>query len=134
LARTDSVAAGDFNRDGLVDLVIGSPSVSQPLLMLNRSRSVGRWLEVSPVRKSGARSVPVVGARIEVTYRLDDGSTRTAVRYSGTQSQSYYSNSSTVTRFGVGENSRVKVSVRFPDGGVSVVDEQATDRTVVILR
>jgi hypothetical protein len=34
----------------------------------------------------------------------------------------------------VGENSRVKVSVRFPDGGVSVVDEQATDRTVVILR
>lgn len=134
LARTDSVATGDFNRDGLVDLVIGSPSVSQPLLMLNRSRSVGRWLEVSPVQKIGARSVPVVGARIEVTYRLDDGSTRTAVRYSGTQSQSYYSNSAAVTRFGVGENSRVKVSVRFPDGGVSVVDEQATDRTVVVLR
>jgi hypothetical protein len=126
---SETVASGDFDRDGLTDLVISSAAVARPMLFLNRGVSAGNWLEITPVRELNGRKVPVVGARVEVSYRLDDGSIRTAVRYSGTQSQSYYANSSPTTRFGVGKDATVTVRVRFPDGSVTSIANHPVNRT-----
>lgn len=130
--HTASVASGDFDRDGRVDLVISSAEVRRPFLYLNRGETAGNWLEVIPVRQVGGAVVPVFGARIEVTYQLADGSSKTALRYSGTQSQSYYSNSSAASRFGVGTNATVSIKVRFPDGTTRTLDSQETNQVVTV--
>jgi hypothetical protein len=113
---TLSVATGDFDRDGRADLVVGTLELGRPLLYLNRGATKGNWLEIVPVREVDGRRVEVFGARIEVTYALVDGRTRTALRYSGTQSQSYYSNSGPASWFGVGSSDRVQITIRWPDG------------------
>jgi hypothetical protein len=132
--HTASVASGDFDRDGRVDLVISSAEARRPFLYLNRGEAEGNWLEIIPVRQVGGAVVPVFGARIEVTYRLADGSSKTALRYSGTQSQSYYSNSSAASRFGVGTNATVNIKVRFPDGTTRTLDRQETNQVVTVAR
>lgn len=131
--NTASVVSGDFDRDGRVDLVICSAETGRPYLFLNRGPSLGNWLEVTPVTEKDGRTVPVYGARVEVTYPVGT-STRTAVRYSGTQSQSYYSNSGPTSRFGVGAATSVRVTVRFPDGTVRTVDRQPVNQIAEIRR
>jgi hypothetical protein len=122
---TASVVTGDFDRDGRVDMVMTSPETTRPYLFRNVTPKTGRWLEVVPVREVAGRSLTVHGARVEVTYLLADGTKRTAIRYSGTQSESVFSSSDARSWFGVGDNETVTIRITFP-GGTSRVWENVT--------
>jgi hypothetical protein len=129
---TAGVVTGDFDRDGRVDLVMTSPESSRPYLFRNVTSVTGKWLEVVPVREVGGRTLTVYGARVEVTYRLSDGTQRTTVRSSGTQSESVFSSSDPRSWFGVGDNDTVSVRVTFPSGVTRVWEDVATSQRVIL--
>ncbi len=87
------LATGDFNNDGLVDLVIPSGSGAHRLY-LNSTVQPGNWINISVFEPN---HVPVIGARVDV---FSGG--RHLVRTVG-GGDSYCSQSSAMLHFGIGD-------------------------------
>jgi hypothetical protein len=110
------VIAGDFNKDGLVDLYVvnigsldGEPGLAG--LYLNTYDRETTWLQVVPVR--GESKVLAIGAKVEVTV---GGMTQT--RYAGL-SQGHMSQSLLPLHFGLGDAKSVDVvEVSWPGGAI----------------
>jgi hypothetical protein len=119
---TGGVAVGDFNRDGRIDIVMGSAYSAKPILYLNTSPNVGNWLEITPTTASGKNTI--WGANVTVT-----SSNRNITRISGSQSQSFLSNGTPKLWFGVGDARRVDVTIRYPGGGSHTFRDVETNKS-----
>ena len=119
------LAVGDLDGDGRVDAVVNTLNGPASVLR-NVTKNPGHWIGV---RLIGTRSNrDSLGATVEVT--TDGGSTQMAtVNTTG----SYLSANDRTAHFGLGAASRVSsVRVRWPSGGIQVIDAPAIDRVLII--
>lgn len=113
------VAAGDFDNDGRVDLVVVQRD--GPLRLLQSQGPAGHWLALNLQDRSGAS--PAVGARVTVTA----GGRRTT-RWV-TAGTSYLSGHEERIHFGLGSNESIDaVEIRWPSGRVEHWTDLAIDR------
>ncbi len=136
---TGGLVVGDFDRDGRIDIVTASGERTVPYLLRNTTNKTGNWIEITAARGtaglseagngSGGATVAVFGARVVVSYTDGEGKKRKIMRVSGTQSQSYFSNSSSQLWFGVGDAEKVDVSIDFPDGSQKRWENLPTSRS-----
>ena len=118
------VAAGDFDNDGRVDVVILS-SRRPPVVLRNESANGNHWLQL---RLRGTKSNrDAVGARVKVVagdlVQIDEV-------HSG---RSYQSHFGTRLYFGLGPRGRVdRVEVRWIGGGTDVLASVPADRLLTI--
>lgn len=129
--NSSAVASADFDRDGKVDVLIVSSESNLPYLFRNITPSTGNWVEVTPLNDAKAVSI---GARVEVSFTSQNGAEKTLRRYSGTQSQSIFSNSDARLWFGVGKAEFVDVLIRYPDGTVREWLDQPVNRSHRLVR
>ena len=117
------VAYADYDRDGLVDLVVGNFDVGYTLHRNTGLAAAGNhWLTV---RLEGRPPVnrDAVGARVFVT--TGDGRTRMQEVKSGS---SLGAGNDTALHFGLGAWAAAAVRVRWPDGSEAAFAEVAGDR------
>ncbi len=111
--NTYGVATGDFNRDGLPDLVVADEDGKNRLL-INRTESVGTWIKLQLVGESVNKMA--VGARVQLTFN-DSGIGNLMVQRTVSAGDSYCSQSSNILHAGLGLATRVDtLSVFWPDG------------------
>jgi hypothetical protein len=119
------VAAGDYDNDGDLDLLITALDAS-PALLRNDS-SGGSWLTVVCAVPPG--SGPVIGTR--VTLEADGRMLIREVASSG----SFLSVHDPRLHFGLGRTERVeRVEVRWPDGSVDVLEDVGVNRFLEIAK
>lgn len=129
IQRGRGTAFGDFNNDGLLDIVVNNVSNVQQgataLLYMNQTVNANHWLKV---RVRGVQSnqdgygsrIRIVADGIAQILELDGGS-------------SHASQSTTVAHFGVGSATFVdSVMVTFPSGTVQIVLNQNSDQTILV--
>ena len=128
-AYTSGVAAGDYDRDGFVDLVIGLEplpgQVARPVLLHNGGDG-NHWITV---QLEGTRSNrDGVGARIEVV----SGTLRQVKEvYAGT---SFLSMDSQWLTFGLGDRLQIdEILIHWPSGQVDVVRDMDADQRIKIV-
>jgi hypothetical protein len=129
IAFASSVASGDFDTDGLLDIVIGSwpnrpGSDEENILLANRSKG-GNWLEV---RLEGTLSNTAgIGARVEAKTPTGR-QIREVQAHTGWRSQS-----DLAQHFGLGSNSSVDIVVRWPSGNVDELTNVAANQRISIV-
>jgi hypothetical protein len=110
---TSGVAAGDFDNDGFLDLVVmvtyfpPLATTSQPVLLHNKGNG-NRWLKVHAVGSVSNRDG--VGARVSMA---SGGLTQTQEIYAGSSMNSMHSQ---VLNFGLARRTEGTVDVRWPSG------------------
>jgi hypothetical protein len=116
-------AAGDFNNDGKIDLVV-LPIAGEPLLLENRTESHSHWIGLA---LEGKGSRDAIGAHV----RIDDcGASQFEIMRNG---GSYVSHDDARIHFGLGSCSKVdKLEVTWPDGTKQVLKDVQTDRYVTL--
>lgn len=116
------VAVGDAEGDGRPDLAMGTLGAG-PVLLANVAEQGHR--SVFDLRGDGLRlSADPVGSMVRVTDDRGRTQTRTVqIDGSGSDGRLY---------FGFGEGRPVRVEVRWADGGVEVLEVDATDRLVTV--
>ena len=114
IAAASSVASGDIDGDGLLDLVIGNwPNAPGPeeenIVLANRSGG-GGWIEMQLIGTTS--NTAAIGARIEITSAPSGAKqVREVQAHTGWRSQS-----DLVQHFGLGSDDRVDITVRWPSG------------------
>lgn len=119
------LASGDFNRDGLADLVIVSTD-GRHRLLLNESKSTGHWVNVNLHGRNV--NAGAIGTRVEVV-----AAGRRAVRtVSG--GDSYASQSSSTLHFGLGEATEIDtLRILWTSDEVQEMTSLAVDRSYTIM-
>ncbi|MDE0104130.1 MAG: CRTAC1 family protein [Bryobacterales bacterium] len=118
-------AFGDFDNDGLVDVVVNNLD-GPPSLLRNECRGGNHWLMVKCVGSVSNRSA--IGARVTVTAgsRVQVGEVMSG--------SSYYSQNDLRLHFGLGSAATAdRVDVRWPSGGREGLQSVAADRVITIL-
>jgi hypothetical protein len=119
LAR--GMAAADYDNDGDLDLAVSS--VGGDLALLRSSGAGGHWLGVS---------VEPFAPGAVVTAELADGTRLVRELHAGS---SYLSSEDPRAHFGLGAAAEVAgLSVEWPDGTVTSVEDVAADRYVTVTR
>jgi hypothetical protein len=119
------VAAGDFDNDGDVDLLIANLN-ERPLLLRNDTPRRGRhWMEVKLIGKGANRDA--LGAVV----KLQAGE-RTQVRQRSSAG-SYLSQHAPRLHFGLGEHEKVdRLEVTWPDGARSALNDLRADQLLTV--
>jgi len=116
-------AAGDFNNDGAIDLVV-LPVAGQPLLLENRTASRSHWIGLA---LEGKRSRDAIGARVRIDHC---GASQFEIMRNG---GSYISHDDPRIHFGLGSCSKVdKLEVTWPDGTKQALKDLETNRYVTV--
>lgn len=117
------LAAGDFDNDGAIDLLIANLD-SAPTLLRGTAAS-GHWIILDLVGTRSNRSA--IGAR--ATVQTGDIAQIRDVRSGG----SYQSQNDMRLHFGLGEHSRIdSIRIRWPSGAVQVLEAVDADRILTI--
>jgi hypothetical protein len=117
-------AAGDFNNDGKMDLIV-LPIAGTPLLLENRTESSSHWIGLDLRGRVGNRDA--IGAQVRV--EACGSSQFEAVRNGG----SFLSVDDPRLHFGLGTcNSAVRVRVRWPIGRVQTLENVTVDRYLTV--
>ena len=134
LKASRGLAAGDFDNDGNVDLLVANIA-ERPDLLRNQGNNGGNWLMVKLV--GGARQT--AGAGSQRSNRDGIGARVTVVAGDLRQvkevhsASSYLSASDLRVHFGLGKRQRVDlVEVRWPAGGVDRIKDTAANRLLVV--
>lgn len=121
------LAAGDFDGDGRVDLVINNAD-SKPSILRNISTPSGHWLNVrligDPAKKSprDANGTMVFLTADKVRQRLDV-----------TSGGSYASQSDQLLHFGIGAATTIeKLEIKWPNGTTETVEVRGVDQNLTI--
>jgi len=119
------VAAGDLNRDGLIDIVVNDTTGPSPVWQ-NETTAAHHWLGLRLVG-TGASNRSAIGARVEISDR------------NGVQMQTLNGGSSFQSagplelHFGLGEVNEVShLTVCWPSGAVSEFHDVSVDQELVI--
>ena len=119
------LAVGDWNDDGLPDLLI-SPVNAPASLLINHSDATGGWLKVRLVGLKSSRQP--IGARLEL--HLSDRVLSRQLKGGG----SYASSSSSEIHFGIPAGSQVeKLTIYWPAGDVTQVLTPNVGRRLTVL-
>jgi hypothetical protein len=119
------LAAGDYDNDGDVDLLVSV--LDGPPVLLRNDTAGGAWLTVIPEVPPGRGTV--VGTRVTVRA---GGRVQVADVSSG---ESYLSANDPRLHFGLGrETSAARVEVRWPDGSVTVKDQVPAGRFLKVIK
>jgi hypothetical protein len=114
-------AAGDFNNDGKIDLVV-LPISGEPLLLENKTDSHSNWIGLA---LEGKGSRDAIGARVRIEAC---GSSQFEIMRNG---GSYISHDDPRIHFGLGSCSKVdKVEVIWPDGTNQAMKDLPPNRYV----
>ncbi len=107
-------AAGDWDRDGDMDLVVLNFE-AEPTLLVNESTSTGNWIDIRLVGTDCNRDA--VGAVVTIEFGGPKNSqSRTAMVHAGRGYQSHYGSE---LHFGIGNSTSIdRVHVRWPGGRV----------------
>ncbi len=112
------VATADFNGDGRLDLAINNNNRT-PTLYLNRL-ATGNWLRLDLLGGSSNRDA--VGAKVRVSFRTEDGASKTLTRWVEAGS-GYASQSAFPVHFGLGSSPHVDtIEITWPNGEVTRID------------
>ena len=121
------VVIADFDRDGYLD--IAKRNLNGPNVVYNSRCGDGQWLRVE-LEQPGTMNVDAIGAKLTVhagEHRL------TRWMYSG--GAGYGAGNPPEVHFGLGDVEHIdKITVRWPDGKVSVVDDVAASQAIIITR
>jgi hypothetical protein len=117
-------AAGDFNNDGRIDLVV-LPVAGSPLLLENRTQSSSHWIGLDLRGRAGNRDA--IGAQVRVEAC---GSTQVEVVRNG---GSYLSVDDPRLHFGLGSCGKLeRLRIRWPAGRVQILENVAADRYLTV--
>ena len=124
LRSSRGVAAGDYDNDGRLDLIVIELN-DRPTLLHNRTANGNHWLRL---RLAGSKSNrDAIGARVLVTAA---GRTQVAEVRSG---GSYLSHHDLRLHFGLGPAARVeRLEIRWPSGDVELLENLAADQFYVV--
>lgn len=118
------VCVGDFNNDGLLDLLL-TPNTGSPILLQNESRQKQHWAQLKLQGTKSNRDG--FGALVTVT---SNGQTQTAYLHSGA---GYLSSNDTRLHYGLGTASRIEtVVIRWPTGRTESWSKLSVDRTLLL--
>ena len=109
------VAAGDLDNDGKLEIVVVNAG-ARPSLLRNRADTLGNWLGVRAVARSGGFAL---GARVAV--RTDQRTMVSEVRSGG----GYLSQDDLRLHFGLGDAETAMVEIQWPSGRVSSMEVSA---------
>jgi enediyne biosynthesis protein E4 len=117
-------AFGDFNNDGLIDIVTTNLN-TKPELLINRSPNRGHWLIIKLI--GGPSNRDGIGTQIKVA-------TAKGAQYNhATTSVGYSSSSDVRVHFGLGAAETVEtLEVRWPSGGKQTLSKVKADQILVI--
>jgi len=122
-----SVAAGDFNRDGRMDLFQGSNTDPLNRVMLNTDPAAGHWLSLRLNQPAPNRDA--VGARLDVYTPSGRRIVREVLAGQGFISQ----HTGAGVHVGLGTDDRVdSLLIRWPDGQTQRLLDLAADQHLVI--
>jgi hypothetical protein len=124
------VAAGDFDNDGDIDLLITHLN-DRPALLRNDSPRNGRhWLMLNLIGNGRSCSRQPIGARVKCTPAGTKAPSQIReLRSNG----SYASTHDSRLHFGLGnEDQATAIEIRWPDGSKQIVKNVAADRVVTI--
>lgn len=119
-ANGRGLAVLDFDRDGDQDIVVADTEGS--FKVYENVGAAGNWIQVDVRAEDGV----VQGTRVEV---VANNETQLQVRDSEVN---FFSQSSRVLHFGLGDSDSVDVQVTFPDGTVRRFEDVPVDRRVVV--
>jgi hypothetical protein len=123
----------DFDRDGRLDLFLGSWWAESPSMLLRNETSGGRWLDVQVAGANGVNRMGV-GSLVEIyeTGKASVAEARIGCREIAT-SYGYASSQEAIAHFGLGERTACDVVVTLPHGRGTVVRKhiEADQRIVV---
>jgi hypothetical protein len=117
-------AFGDFNNDGLIDIVTTNLN-ARPELFINRSPNRGHWLIIKLI--GGPSNRDGIGTQIKVA-------TAKGAQYNhATTSVGYSSSSDVRVHFGLGAAETVEtLEVRWPSGGKQTLSKVKADQILII--
>ena len=117
-------AFGDYDNDGLVDILI-NPVNAAPELLHAESKSRNNWIKLKLVGTKSNRAG--LGARVKCVTA--DGAQIDEVRSGG----SYYSQNDLRVHFGLGKAEKVKsIEIRWPSGQIDRLGEQAANQLIFV--
>ena len=120
-----SIAVGDLNNDGWVDIVMNCNN-GPAVILQNRKPTGNHWLIVDTIGTRGNRDG--IGAQIRLA--AESGRQQFAMVTTGS---SYLSSNDKRVHFGLGASSKVKLlEVTWPSGKVQRLENLAADRILTV--
>ena len=126
LSRTEGFAAGDFNHDGLLDLIRGNTDEGYHLLK-NIGLNSHHWITLE-LKGAGPVNANAIGTR--VTAHTLAG---TQIIREATSGDSRGSGNQLAMHFGLGQHSLEYLQINWPDGTQEQLTDFRVDRNNVIL-